>query len=105
MVTSAPAIRPTMTAAAGEIKAQASLLATNPLIQPLALSEASGLPKRTRAINAAGKVAEAAASVVLIPNRSTRLGSAPGKKIAPADLQPCHPHTPSGTPQRTKTIL
>ena len=45
-VTTAPAIEPITTASAGTTKAHEALLATSPPTQPLALSEASGLPKR-----------------------------------------------------------
>ena len=54
-VTSAPATRPIMMAATGDTKAQAALLATRPPTQPLAQSEASGLPKRVRVMAGGGQ--------------------------------------------------
>ena len=52
-VIAAPAIEPITTASAGLTNAQDALLATSPPTQPLAVSEASGLPKRTFVMNAA----------------------------------------------------
>ena len=52
-------MEPITTASAGITNAHDALLATSPPTQPLAVSEASGLPKRTLVINAALSAAAA----------------------------------------------
>ena len=63
-------------AAAGGITAQPALLATSPLTQPLAQSEASGFPKRILVMAATASMAEAAASVAFatIKHRAAGFG-------------------------------
>ena len=65
-VTSAPATMPIAAASGGRTKTHAALLAASPPIHPFAVSETSGLPKRTPVITAAIKAEAAAHSVVLI---------------------------------------
>jgi len=68
--TAAPATNPISTAPTGGTTAQPALIATSPPVQPLALSEKSGLPKRARVIRAAANAALPAPSVVFIAIRT-----------------------------------
>src|SRR2546426_9998287 len=78
--TSAPATSPIMTASGGLAKAHAALPATRPPTQPLAVSDASGLPKRTRVMITAGGGAAGPGrdGVVLTPPAAPP--GAPGEK-------------------------
>src|SRR5271170_5890609 len=76
-VTSAPATNPITTASAGVTNAQAPLLAARPPIQPLAVSDASGLPKRACVITADVNAAIAADKIVLIATNTAWPGSTP----------------------------
>ena len=64
IVTCATAINPTIKIAAGGTNAHAALPAAKPPTQPLAVSDASGLPKRIFVIIAATKAADDAPSNV-----------------------------------------
>src|SRR5580693_5077201 len=104
-VITVPAIDPITTASAGLTKAQDALLATSPPTQPLAVSEASGLPNRTLVINAAVSADADAASMVLMAINADPLGSPPVKRIAPAELSPNQPTSASTQPNKTRTAL
>src|ERR1700683_5497693 len=104
-VTSAPANRPIAAAAAGLTNAHAPLLAASPPIQPLAASDASGLPKRACVITAAVSAAGAADQIVLIAASTVWPGSAPLYRIAPAEFNPSQPTNASTQPRITSTPL
>src|SRR3984957_7676800 len=104
-VITVPEIDPITTASAGLTKAQDALLATSPPTQPLAVSEASGLPKRTLVMNAAVSAEADAASMVLMPINAAPEASLPVKRIAPAELSPIQPTRASMQPNRTRTEL
>src|SRR5271157_3531040 len=92
-------------AAAGFRSAAAALLATRPAIHPLALSEASGRPNRTRVTTPAVNPDAAAHSVVLTAISTTRPGSTPRNSIAPAEFSAIHPIHANPHPRRTNTTL
>ncbi len=104
-VTKAPAIEPITMASAGTMKAHVALLATRPPIQPLALSDASGLPKRIAVMTAAVRHAAAACSNVLIAIKTDCPGAPPVKRIAPAEFSPNQPSSASTHPNKTRTPL
>ena len=104
-VTNPPATIPTIIEAAGGISAQPALLATSPPTQPLAQSEASVLPKRSRVIQAAVSMADAAARVAFTAISTHRFGSAPRYKMAPALSSPIHPSHTRKQPSSTITAL
>ena len=79
------------TAAAGGIKAQPALRATNPATHPLAHNDASGLPKRARVMTAAASAAAIAARVVFMATRSARAESTPVEQNRARTIQPIHP--------------
>ena len=94
-----------MAAAAGETKAHAALLATNPPTNPLAQREASGRPKRARVMAAAASAAMAAASMVSMATPATAPGATPANSIEPAQFRPNHPSSARKQPNRTSTAL
>ena len=100
-----PAIEPITTASAGITNAQDALLATSPPTQPLAVSEASGLPKRILVMNAAVSAEADAASIVLMAINAVPEASPPVKRIAPAELSPNQPTRASTQPNSTRTPL
>src|ERR1700676_5504079 len=90
-VITVPATEPMTTASAGFTNAHDALLATSPPTQPLAVSEASGLPNRTLVINAAASAEADAASMVLTAINAAPDDSPPVNRIAPAELSPIQP--------------
>src|ERR1700746_1865767 len=90
-VTRTPAIAPTTTASAGFINTHRALLATQPPIHPLQVSEASGLPKRKPVTAKAANPADAAANVVLTATCKVCPAAAPPNKIATAEFKHSHP--------------
>src|SRR5579864_973203 len=103
--TSPPATAPTTIAVAGFRKAAAALLATNPAIHPFAVSDASGLPNRTRVTTAAVRHEAAAESVVLMTISTTLAASTPANRIALAEFNAIHPAQASTQPVRASTAL
>src|SRR5579863_4182462 len=104
-VITVPATEPMTTAAAGLTNAHDALLATSPPTQPLAVSEASGLPKRTLVMNAAVSAEADAASMVLMAMNAAPEASPLVKRIAPAELRPIQPTRASTQPKSTRTAL
>ena len=80
-------------------------LATNPPTQPLATSEASGLPKRMRVMSRHINAEPEADKTVFAATSTTRAGAAPANRIAPAEFSPTHPGNANRQPNRTSTLL
>ncbi len=99
------AIEPITAASAGLTNAHEALLATSPPTQPLAVSDASGLPKRTLVINAAVRAEGGRGQHGIDGNQSgpRRKRSAPVKRIAPAEFSPIQPIRASTQPNSTRT--
>src|SRR5947209_6136839 len=98
-----PATRPTITAAAGGKNAHPALPAASPPIHPFAVSDASGFPKRMRVTSAAASADAPAAKVVFTAINTTRDGSAPANRMAPAVFRPNQPTSDRKHANRTTT--
>ncbi len=96
---------PITIAVAGTTNAHEALIATSPAIQPLALRDVSGLPKRMRVVMRAASSPENAANKVLITTSTRRPDEAPAKSRDPAEFRASHPTSAIKQPTRTSTEL
>src|SRR5689334_23097373 len=94
-----------ITSSAGFTNAHDALLATRPATHPLALNDASGLPKRNLVTAAAASSPDPAPNRVLIAISGIAASVAPAYRMPPASFKHSQPAIASRQPNKTTTML